>query len=97
MPHVPRWSQEETRAHGEELGDTHIFDNLYFRDVWECAERVSSTPVYEGMFQNRSFGRIACIGDSAFKVSLIYSARVTNLWLTLGRCLLILRMEQIWQ
>jgi hypothetical protein len=69
IPHVPRWSQEETRARGEELGDTHVFGNIYFRDVLECAETVSSTPVYEGMFQTRSFGRIACIGDSAFKVS----------------------------
>ncbi|QKX61834.1 uncharacterized protein TRUGW13939_08990 [Talaromyces rugulosus] len=69
MPHVPSWSNEETRARGEKLAGLHLSDGVYFRDVWESAETISSTPVYEGMFQVRTCGRIACIGDSSFKVS----------------------------
>ncbi|KAL4981578.1 hypothetical protein BDW68DRAFT_183353 [Aspergillus falconensis] len=68
-PHVPRWSQEEVASKLEELGDYEIREQVVFRDLWQNTPTISSTECQEGLLSIWSFGRIACIGDTVFKLT----------------------------
>ncbi|KAL5001996.1 hypothetical protein BDV10DRAFT_129086 [Aspergillus recurvatus] len=68
-PQVPRWSREEVASKLEELGDYEIREHVVFRDLWQNTPTISSTECQEGLLSTWSFDRIACIGDTVFKLT----------------------------
>ncbi|KAL4923685.1 FAD-dependent oxidoreductase [Aspergillus undulatus] len=68
-PNVPKWSQEEVMTRLEALEEHTLDGTLKFRAFWEITESISSVPIYEGIVQTTTLGRIVCIGDNVFKMS----------------------------
>ncbi|KAL4917352.1 hypothetical protein BDW62DRAFT_183938 [Aspergillus aurantiobrunneus] len=71
-PRIPRWSEEEVKAKLEEIADYDVCSPMKFRDIWKITPQVSTVPAHEGILTTWSSGRIACIGDSVFKVGMVY-------------------------
>ncbi|KAJ0419575.1 hypothetical protein BJY00DRAFT_313957 [Aspergillus carlsbadensis] len=68
-PYIPKWTKEEVRAKLEEIADCEIYAPLTFRDLWSITPDVTSTHAHEGLLETWGFGRIACVGDSVFKLT----------------------------
>ncbi|KAJ5175587.1 uncharacterized protein N7482_001464 [Penicillium canariense] len=65
----PGHSSSEIQAQVEALLDYHIWGDARFRDLWSTATNIASVPLAEGLLRAWSNGRIACIGDCAFKLT----------------------------
>lgn len=65
---APRFSVKDAAAWGERLTDKYIWNDIKFKHIWQNREAFAMTALEENIFQNWSFGRIVCIGDSMHKV-----------------------------
>ncbi|KAL4966566.1 FAD-dependent oxidoreductase [Aspergillus stella-maris] len=77
-PHIPKWGPDEVKARLEALADYTLVGTLTFRALWEITAPISCVPIYEGIIDTPTMGRIVCIGDSVFKMS-PYLAQAGNL------------------
>jgi 2-polyprenyl-6-methoxyphenol hydroxylase-like FAD-dependent oxidoreductase len=66
---APRASSTDAEKIAERFADDHIWDGVYFRDLWKCREVFSLVNLEENVFQKWHWERIVCIGDSMHKVS----------------------------
>ncbi|GAQ05406.1 hypothetical protein ALT_2727 [Aspergillus lentulus] len=66
---APRFSVKDAAAWGERLTDKYIWNDIKFKHIWQNREAFAMTALEENIFQNWSFGRIVCIGDSMHKMT----------------------------
>ncbi|KAF4211009.1 hypothetical protein CNMCM8980_002925 [Aspergillus fumigatiaffinis] len=66
---APRVSSTDAEKIAERFADDHIWDGVYFRDLWKCREVFSLVNLEENVFQKWHWERIVCIGDSVHKMA----------------------------
>lgn len=68
VPNVPKFTKEDGEALGQRCLSKQMTDSVTFEDLWN--NRISSTLVAleEAWYDNWTWGRFACIGDSIHKV-----------------------------
>lgn len=67
-PSAPRWSMDEAKMRVDTKADALAWGDVCLEDLWNYTAEPACTPLYEGQLKTWSVGRIACIGDSVFKV-----------------------------
>ncbi|KAL2834694.1 hypothetical protein BJY01DRAFT_239054 [Aspergillus pseudoustus] len=66
-----RWSPEQVSEKMKDFLEYDIWGSIKFRHLWERTTTVSAAPLYEGLMTTWTFGGIACIGDSVFKLTTV--------------------------
>jgi hypothetical protein len=70
VPNIPRFTNEDAQAQAEKLFSRQITDRVTFQDIWEQRKSCHLAPLEEALFTKWTWGRLACVGDSAHKVSI---------------------------
>jgi flavin-dependent dehydrogenase len=66
---IPRFTEDETMKFVEKHSGIWVRPGLTFADFWEKIDNYSFTCLEEGVFKLWTWGRIACVGDSAHKMT----------------------------
>jgi 2-polyprenyl-6-methoxyphenol hydroxylase-like FAD-dependent oxidoreductase len=66
---IPRFTKDDAIRFVEKHSSFKIRPNLSIADFWERIENYSFVPLEEGVFKLWTWGRIACVGDSAHKMT----------------------------
>ncbi|GAQ12100.1 hypothetical protein ALT_9421 [Aspergillus lentulus] len=66
---APRFSSTDAEKVAERFANDHIWDGVYFRDLWKSREVFSFVNLEENVFQKWHWERIVCIGDSMHKMA----------------------------
>jgi 2-polyprenyl-6-methoxyphenol hydroxylase-like FAD-dependent oxidoreductase len=66
---IPRFTKDETMKFIEKYSMIRIRPNLKFADFWERIDNFSFICLEESIFKLWTWGRIACVGDSAHKMT----------------------------
>lgn len=69
IPNIPQFTSEDAQAQASKLLARSITGRVVFRDIWEKRESCLLAPLEEAFFTKWTWGRFACVGDSAHKVS----------------------------
>jgi hypothetical protein len=71
VPNIPRFTKKDAKEQAEKLLTRRITNDVVFRDIWDQRDTFTLAPLEEALFSKWTWGRFACIGDSAHKVSSI--------------------------
>ncbi len=71
IPNIPRFTKQDAEAQAQSLLSQRITDQVTFHDIWEQRQSYLLAPLEEALFNKWTWGRFACIGDSAHKVSIL--------------------------
>jgi 2-polyprenyl-6-methoxyphenol hydroxylase-like FAD-dependent oxidoreductase len=66
---IPRFTKDDALSFVERHRGIKIRPNLTIADFWETMDSYSLTCLEEGVFKLWTWGRIACVGDSAHKMT----------------------------
>ncbi|KAI1611563.1 hypothetical protein EDD36DRAFT_441678 [Exophiala viscosa] len=67
VPDIPKFTDQDTLDLAQRCAPLYLSDKLKFSDVWENRIKYMCLPLEEAFFEHWSYGRIACIGDTAHK------------------------------
>ena len=70
VPNIPRFTSQDAVNQAQKLLSRSITDEVFFRDIWQQREMCMLAPLEEAFFSKWTWGRLACVGDSAHKVSI---------------------------
>ncbi|KAL4884275.1 hypothetical protein BJY04DRAFT_206077 [Aspergillus karnatakaensis] len=66
---APRWSAADIEKTAVQFAGDHIWNGVYFGDLWKSRQVVGITNLEEGVFSTWHYGRVVCIGDSMHKMA----------------------------
>ena len=66
---IPRFTHDDTMKFVEKHSSMKIRPDLTVADLWERIDNHSFVSLEEGVFKLWTWGRIACVGDSAHKMT----------------------------
>jgi hypothetical protein len=69
VPNIPKFTSQDAEAQAEKLLSRQITDQVTFQDIWDQRDCCMLAPLEEALLSKWTWGRFACIGDSAHKVS----------------------------
>jgi hypothetical protein len=70
---IPRRNASQLDAHIRKYPDFEVGCNTKLSELWKKVQATSFTTLEEGLIENWSYGRIACVGDSVHKATIIVS------------------------
>ena len=70
IPNIPRFTSQDAAVQAQKLMSRPITDKVFFQDIWQQKESCMLAPLEEALFSKWTWGRFACVGDSAHKVSI---------------------------
>lgn len=69
VPEIPKYTEQEATSLAHRCLPLYLTDQAKFGDLWENRLSARLVPLEEAWYQQWSWGRFACIGDSVHKVS----------------------------
>lgn len=72
MPHIPKYTEEETEATIAKYGDYALGPGYTFKDLWDSRVKANMLSLEDGILKSKwnTGGRVALIGDSAHKATI---------------------------
>ena len=78
-PNIPKFTKQDAEDQVQKFLGRRITDEVVFQQIWEQRDTFTLQPLEEALFCKWTWGRFACIGDSAHKVSGFYTSEQTSL------------------
>jgi 2-polyprenyl-6-methoxyphenol hydroxylase-like FAD-dependent oxidoreductase len=69
MPNIPRYTKLDAETFASQHHNRPITPDVCFGDIWEKRTSYTLVATEEAQLKRWSWGRIACIGDSAHKMT----------------------------
>jgi hypothetical protein len=67
---IPRRNASQSDAHIRKYPDFEVGCSTKLSELWKNVQATSFTALEEGLVENWSYGRIACVGDSVHKATI---------------------------